>query len=169
MKNKLILFILLTFIIISCSKGEKYIKQDDNGRKILVGNFTWEEWQKEMNWHIEGYFEINPTELDKLKSYLKQNTDLTILIFAGSWCGDTKSELPKFMKLLETVEFDKYELIGVDRDKYEPTGKHKTYFINRVMTVVVLEDGKEIGRITEFPVESWEADLVEILNKIPTH
>ncbi len=54
----MILIFLLTFILISCSNVKNYIKQDDNGKKVLVGNFTWAEWQKEMNWHIEGYFEI---------------------------------------------------------------------------------------------------------------
>jgi hypothetical protein len=35
--------------------------------------------------------------------------------------------------------------------------------INKVPTMIIIKNGKEIGRIEEFPEDTWENDLIKIL------
>jgi len=53
--------------------------------------------------------------------------------------------------------------IGVDRQKKDPEGLAAQYDFQRIPTFIVLQDGKEIGRIVERPEVSLEQDLAKIL------
>lgn len=103
------------------------------------------------------------TELKKvnLSSY-------NIVMALGTWCGDSHREVPRFMKILETLNFsdDKLTIIAVDRNKESPDGAEKTYSFGLVPTIMVQRDGKEIGRIVEYPTSGYlEKDLLAILKK----
>jgi thiol-disulfide isomerase/thioredoxin len=92
-------------------------------------------------------------------------------VFFGSWCGDSKREVPRFLKLLDLlgVQGESRELIGVgNKDtvyKRSPAGEEEGLGIFRVPTFIILKNGKEINRITEFPVRSLERDLFSIVNE----
>ena len=101
---------------------------------------------------------------DKIK--LKLNK-ITITIVMGSWCGDSKEQVPRFLKLLDKVEYDssKITIYCVNRDKKTEKGETDNLAITLVPTFIIYRDGVEIGRIIETPKVSLEADLLEILNK----
>lgn len=153
-------------MILFCNNmnAQNKITTDSLGRKILVGQFSWEDWNKEMNWLIPQDYCINISKCFHLSEIINQKK-IKFLIFAGSWCGDTKSELPKIIKIFQSCEFPNYELIGVDRAKYEPTMRFVEYNIERVPTLVVLSNNQEIGRIIEFPKNDWFEDIREIVEK----
>jgi thiol-disulfide isomerase/thioredoxin len=91
----------------------------------------------------------------------------SMVVFMGTWCGDSHELIPELEVLLQRTNFpmDMYTMYGADRKKTTKGGEEKNYNITLVPTVILLEDGKELGRITEAVQNSLEADLVAILHK----
>ncbi|MGO4913101.1 thioredoxin family protein [Leeuwenhoekiella sp. W20_SRS_FM14] len=103
--------------------------------------------------------------LEELKPLLK---DVEITVFMGTWCGDSKRETPRFYKILDAAgKTEDIELITVDRSKTTPQGLEAGKDIKRVPTLIFSKDGKELGRIVEYPIESLEADMLKILKGEP--
>lgn len=160
MKN-LFFFIIILALISACASTK-------NEKKIITGEFSWNQWQKQAGWESYDAAEYLPGEfLSQQLKHIVVSEDVNLLLFSGSWCGDSKSEVPKIFKLFESanISLDKIKLYGVDRNKLEPTGTAEKYKIKRVPTLLVLRNGKEIGRIIEYPKTSWEEDIFQILTK----
>jgi thiol-disulfide isomerase/thioredoxin len=86
----------------------------------------------------------------------------------GSWCEDSRREIPKFYKILDETKFDVnyLQLIAVDRSKkYDNYEKDLTIF--RVPTIIFYKNGKEIGRFVEYPRETIEKDFLKIISGQP--
>tara|TARA_R110002072_G_scaffold12987_1_gene55111 strand:+ start:14881 stop:15768 length:888 start_codon:yes stop_codon:yes gene_type:complete len=119
-------------------------------------------------WFNKGFEEYEPSEavISKLKTAL---SEYTITLFLGTWCGDSKREVPKFYKILDEANFPLQRLttIGVDREratyKQSPGGEEEGLNIHRVPTFIFYKDGKEANRIVEFPVTTLEQDILNIL------
>lgn len=92
-----------------------------------------------------------------------------IELFMGTWCGDSKREVPRFYKVLEAIDFplERLSAFAVDNErknyKQSPGGEHEGKNIHRVPTFIIYKDGAEINRIVESPVKSLEEDLYNIL------
>ncbi|GAA3519804.1 hypothetical protein GCM10022393_37520 [Aquimarina addita] len=122
------------------------------------------------SWFMSGYENYIPKQksIDSIKHTLDQ---YTITLFLGTWCGDSKREVPRFYKILEESEFslDRLTTIAVDRKrksyKQSPGGEHEGLTIHRVPTIIFYKNGKEINRITESPVITLEDDIIAILNQ----
>ena len=104
---------------------------------------------------------------DVLNALKYKLDDVLFVIVLGTWCGDSKEQVPRFVKLLDCLKYDLsgVTFIGVDRSKTAgsvPTGE---YGIEKVPTFIVLRKGSEIGRIIEPPAVSLEKDLLEIISK----
>lgn len=104
--------------------------------------------------------------------------DKTITIFMGTWCGDSKREVPRVLKVLDCCGFpeERITLVMVSNlpDAYKKSPQHEEAGRNiaRVPTIIVEEKGKEMGRIIEFPVVSLEKDMLGILRQekyVPNH
>ncbi len=95
--------------------------------------------------------------------------DVSVSVFIGTWCGDTKRQLPRLFHLLDELALDNVEvtLVGLDRDKVGPSGEERTAGIHHTPTVIVRRAGAELGRIIETPVESLERDLLKIIKGEP--
>jgi thiol-disulfide isomerase/thioredoxin len=111
-------------------------------------------------------FETNKDIISKLKPILK---DFTIIGFMGTWCGDSRREVPKFYKILDETGFNQnnFKLICVDRSKTTPDHKEKGLNIIRVPTFIFYKEGKEIGRFVEYPRETIEEDILKIVTQKP--
>jgi len=103
-----------------------------------------------------------------------KGSDLTYKIFFGSWCGDSKKELPRLMKILSesNISQNQIELIALqgsgDFYKQGPNREEKGFKIHRVPTIICYKNQQEIGRIVEEPVTNLETDLVQIALGVPT-
>jgi tetratricopeptide (TPR) repeat protein len=99
--------------------------------------------------------------------------DISIEIFLGTWCGDSKREVPRFLKVLDQLSFPEKNirviaLGGLDSLFKQSPGKEETgKGIFRVPVFIVYKNGVEINRINEYPVFSLEKDLSAILNNQP--
>lgn len=88
-------------------------------------------------------------------------------VFLGTWCADSHIMLPELYKvlLLTAYPLDSLSLFALDRDKHTSAGQEMPYKITLVPTIIVLKDGKEMGRITEMPQKSVEKDLLKIISQ----
>lgn len=111
-------------------------------------------------------FTPDANTVNQLKNELPE---YTITAFMGTWCGDSKREVPKFYKVLEEANYpmDRLTMVGLSRDrdtyKQSPGGEEEGLDIHRVPTFIVYKDGKEVNRIVESPVTSIERDLLQIV------
>lgn len=88
-----------------------------------------------------------------------------VLLVFGSWCGDSRREVPRFMKLMEYKGFSDVEFCAVDRSKICEGKNAEELNIQRVPTFIFFKDGIEAGRIIESPALSLEKDMMAIVTK----
>jgi hypothetical protein len=121
------------------------------------------------DWFTPRYEEYQPHSgiMDRLKAL---DADVDVTVFFGSWCGDSKRQVPRFLKVLDEMSFpmQRVELIAVSGadsvKKQSPQGQERGQEIYRVPTMLFKRDGREINRIVEYPVQSLERDLLRILS-----
>ena len=87
--------------------------------------------------------------------------DLSIKIVMGTWCPDSRREVPRFMKIVDLWDFRLKRLISLELiiQSYAPVGGYDTLNIERVPTFIFLRNKVETGRIIENPVTSLEQDM----------
>lgn len=96
-----------------------------------------------------------------------------IEIYAGTWCGESKADLPKFLKILKESEVDSTQLklifLNNTADLYKQSPQHEEAGKNivRTPTYIIYNGKKEMGRIIDSPIESFEKDLLKILKNEP--
>ncbi|HYE54697.1 MAG TPA: thioredoxin family protein, partial [Chitinophagaceae bacterium] len=89
------------------------------------------------------------------------------IVFGGTWCDDTKVILPRFYSLADaaSIPADHISLIGVDRNKKTLGYLTESLNIINVPTVIVLKDGKEIGRVVEYgKTGQWDKEISQIVS-----
>jgi len=118
-------------------------------------------------WYIKGYdnYHFNQDIVKKLQ--VTDKNDLTIKIVMGTWCPDSRREVPRFMRILDSWKFpsDKITLIGVDNAKLSTVREYDTLNIARVPTFIIYINNVEAGRIIENPVTSLEQDILNIITR----
>jgi hypothetical protein len=180
MKN-IFSFLLLVIIILlpySChpkltpgSALLNFEKTDNYGTPMLLGACTRERLQQPPygTWFNANYaaYKVDSPVAESLRSAL---TSKRFLIFMGTWCGDSRREVPRMFKLLDYcgVKASQIQLILVSNEqanyKQSPGHEEQGLDIHRVPDLLVYSDNKELGRIVESPVASLEKDLAVILN-----
>lgn len=119
------------------------------------------------SWYIKGYdeYQFNSEVINKLQDISKDN--LTIKIVMGTWCPDSRREVPRFMRILDIWKFpvSMVTFIGVDNAKSSPVGEYDKLDIQRVPTFIIYKNNVEAGRIIENPTTSLEQDMVNILTR----
>ncbi len=96
---------------------------------------------------------------------VREGVDVTI--FFGGWCPDSRREVPRFLRIADESGFpaSSIRLYALDRTKKSADGLTDRFGIERIPTFVFQKGGKEIGRITEFPMTTLEGDILTILAK----
>ncbi|PWH83614.1 hypothetical protein DIS18_03410 [Algibacter marinivivus] len=170
MKRTAILLITLLSLQFGFSQTLNHIELDQKGNEVLLGKInkigltqnTFNSWFSKNH---EDYL-VNKAVAKKLKDSLKQ---YEIKVFLGTWCGDSKKEVPRFYKVIEAAKFPESQLqvIAVNRTKeaykQSPNHEEKGLNIHRVPTFIIYKDGKEVNRIVEHPKETFERDLLSIV------
>lgn len=183
MKRILFLGIILAAIALTnCQRktsqtaGGKLLNQkatSAEGEPMLVGKINRTGLQKEPYkiWFQENYerYQVDAATLQPMKDKLK-NTDL--LVFMGTWCSDSKREVPRLFKILDQIGYaeQKLQVVAVDNnpDRYKQSPQHeeKNWNIEYVPTIILIQNGKEIGRIVEMPQATLEKDLASFIGQI---
>lgn len=149
---------------------------DLNGKTILVmrhkglvGDLTEDKvWADVPIWQtLMGKYKPDAEAVTALK---KNKSNTTVIIAAGTWCGDSKHYVPQLLRALHDAgnKHIHVKMVGIANKFVEPADFIKQREIKKVPTIIVERKGHEIGRITETPVApTMEADLVAILNGKP--
>ena len=119
-------------------------------------------------WFSKNY---NDYELDQeiIQAIGSKLNAYQITLFMGTWCGDSKMEVPRFYKILEACNFPKNQLtvIALSRKPYmykqSPNHYETGLNIHRVPTFIFYKNKKEVNRIVEHPVETLESDILNII------
>jgi hypothetical protein len=157
---------LFTFANVKAQEMNKTVLDEKSGTQILVGfcdrvGLESSEMGGAMQ---EARFTFKPdnASMEALKYKLDS---ITFTVVLGTWCGDTKEWVPRFVKFLDCVKYDVglVTFIAVDRKKEAGEVPTKDLKIDKVPTFIVYKANKEIGRIVETPEMSVEQDLVKII------
>lgn len=173
-KNEIMQKIIIYILFISSTIGFSQTKDEitlPNGSKFLVGQITINDLKTDSynNWFASNYsnYEVDTSQLQNVKQNLAQ---YNLLLFMGTWCGDSKREVPKIVKILNQLDFpmEQLKIVALDRRrefyKKSPGGEEWGLDIRKVPTLIFLKNGKEVNRIVENPIESLEKDISSILN-----
>ena len=161
------LILSIAVLVDSCSRFEGIvIVENKRGERVAVGEVTAEailDSFPDFRKNYEGYV-VDQESLGNLRSLER---DLEIFTVLGTWCKDSRREVPKFLKIMDALDSKKVHLrfLSVDRTKRDEGGIAESFDIRYVPTFILLEDGQEIGRIVETPKKTIEVDLVNILQK----
>ncbi|MBN2237453.1 MAG: thioredoxin family protein, partial [Bacteroidales bacterium] len=110
-------------------------------------------------------YSANQAQVDELKTIFKKNKKLNVVVVFATWCGDSKAHVPEFFKVADLAKIKKVKYLAVNRKKNAGTIDMSAMAIQRVPTFIVYNGLDEIGRITESPTETIEADLLAIVKK----
>ena len=160
MKKFLFIIFLFSFLLVNAQE-----KSNINGN--LIGYLKKSDFlnRKHKNWFSKNYdnYTPDPKIVQKIK---KKLNNISIKSFIGSWCHDSKRELPRFYKIMELAGFNlenDFKMIGITIGKKTPTNLQKGFAINHTPTFIFFRDGKEIGRFVEHSKKTIEKDILKIL------
>jgi tetratricopeptide (TPR) repeat protein len=170
--TKYILAAIAAATIYSCSPKMKLAKNettDAGGNKMLLGlsnkkMLTEKPYGEWFNKNLDDYT-TDTAVVNQLKGKLK---DAKFTIFMGTWCGDSKREVPRIYKVLlqAGIKEKQITLVTVNNSdsayKQSPTHEERGLNIHRVPTLIMYYNNLETGRIIESPVQSWEKDMLAI-------
>jgi len=187
MRNALYICMAALFILSSCGVSENLIStpvqntivKNENGTEVLLGHCSRSCLRQKpfSEWFDKNYdeYKVDETQIPELKKLLKNKN---ISVFMGTWCGDSRREVPRLLKILDAAGVKEKQVNIVmlssenGNNKQSPQHEEKDKNIFRVPTIIVSEGKKEIGRIIESPKQSLEKDLLQILqrkNYIPNY
>ena len=119
------------------------------------------------SWSVKGFddYKFNSDAVNQLLEISKD--DISIKIVMGTWCPDSRREVPRFLRVLNIWQFPltRVTIYGVDKEKKCPVGDFDQLKIERVPTFILYKNNIEVGRIIETPKTSLEQDMVNILTK----
>lgn len=151
---------------------EGMFEDPKTGKPMLLGAIAIEELQQEpfAEWY---QMESDGYEVDtELTNAISDPGQYTYEVFLGTWCGDSRREVPRMEKIFSEMGIDMSNvlIVTLDRDKISPNGEQEGKDIRYVPTLIVNKDNQEIGRIVESPsseTATLESDLFEISLGIP--
>lgn len=147
---------------------------DKNGHLILLGKCTRERLARAPFdvWYTKNFeaYTVDSTTASQIKPLLKNKQ---FLLFMGTWCGDSRREVPRMYKILDycRVQSSQIQLITLNNSdtayKQSPGHEERGLNIRRVPTLLIFENQHEVGRVVESPVTSLEKDILAILTGAP--
>lgn len=182
MRSFIITVITIIFFITACTP--KLANQtahsinrevtDKKGNLILLGKCTRERLTKSPfdTWFTKNYeaYTVDSNTANQVKPLLKNKQ---FLLFMGTWCGDSRREVPRIYKILDYchVKPSQLQLITLSNSdtayKQSPEHEEKGLNIRRVPTLLIYDNHRELGRVVESPVTSLEKDLLAIVTGQP--
>lgn len=173
MKNLLIILLaIFSFCLINTVNGQqeqqpcKKVIDEKSNKPMLVGLCTRENFTKDTSfswWFFAEYDYYQPE--DSIIKLINLDS-IKIVLVLGTWCSDSRREVPYFYKILDQLKFDEKNLtvFSVDRKKQAEGYDIDQFIIERVPTFIFYKNNSELGRIIETPNETLERDILKIIN-----
>ena len=168
--KKYFLAALMSLCLSSAFAQSPYISFNDEKhpeQHILKGIITKYALQNDSSykWYTANQNSYVPAE-PILSAMALSREKLQLVVFGGTWCEDTQFILPKLFKLQEQAGFPDagISFFAVDRNKKTIGGIADAFKITNVPTIIVMKDGKEIGRVVEYgKTGQWDKELAELV------
>ncbi|MFW6019501.1 MAG: TlpA family protein disulfide reductase [Bacteroidales bacterium] len=176
---KYFLITILSGIVFSLSAQDanndeynKTTQHPETSKLMLTGKINQEGFQKinDFSEYYQEEYETYSPDIGPLMQILAKLESSNIRIILGTWCIDSKQQVPRFIKILEELNYpvEEIEMLAVDHN-LEAKGKAnpvEDYNLKRIPTFIFYnQDGEEIGRIVESPEATLEEDILKIFNK----
>src|SRR5690606_14574294 len=170
-----VFIITLGFGLMACQSGTAkqsqldYTKQasvDQGEDSILVGKHSRKELEVApyKQWFDANYkaYQTDSEVVSQLEPLLE---DITVKVFMGTWCSDSQHNVPAFFKIMDQAgyAYNDFELYSMTEEKVTPENFEAGLNVINVPTIIIYKDGKEINRLVEYPINSVEKDLLDIL------
>ena len=150
---------------------------NSRGESHLCGSFQIEDLEKDtifQKWYTKNYLDFKV--FNKKRVWVKNLKDVEVDIYLGTWCGDSKKWVPKFVKLWDALGLNRTQLKFIalydfveEKYKQGPNREEKNKDIHRVPTFIFKRDNKETARIVESPNNDLETDLAQIALGYPSN
>jgi thiol-disulfide isomerase/thioredoxin len=165
---KKLLFAAITLIFTQAALAQQAeVSRDAEGNKVLKGFISRQELATDTSFAWFPKNQKDYTPYPAALQALKQNKDsVNIIAFGGTWCHDTQFILPKFFVLADAAGLspNRITVIGVDHNKQTIQHLSDAFHITNVPTIIVMKNGKEIGRVIEYGKKGmFDMELGEIL------
>ncbi len=170
----------LTTLLLICSSvlaQEAHFYENGRGQKHLAGPFPLEILENDpayASWYSASFekFELR----DEKAKWARNLKDAKVTIYMGTWCGDSKNYVPKFVHAWTKagLSLDQLTFVGLyglgQTGKYKqgPNAEEDGRMIHRVPTFIFERNKKEFARIVEEPVNDLETDIAQIALGFPS-
>jgi len=146
------------------------VRDGDTPGNLLVGTVTRADLKEApfSEWFDREYRNYEPV-METVRALAGHIDSVSVEIYFGSWCGDSKREVPRMMRVLDLAGLDEGQLSLValsDRPMEfmkAPGNPQVGALVHRTPTFIVRRGGKEIGRIVETATTTLEGDLLAIV------
>ena len=168
------IFITLTLLTLFASthihaqvRSYEISTDPNNGEKVLKGLLLRSDIENDtaFKWFKDN-MKFGQADAAAVAAFKQHAQDIQLVVFGGTWCEDTQFILPKFFKLQEQAGFPDagVSFFGVDRTKKTIGGITDAFKVSNVPTIIVMKDGKEVGRVVEYgKTGQWDKELAELL------
>lgn len=163
-------YLLICMMLVGFAQAQSSSYKSKNGDPHLLGQIERHQLEKTpyQEWFNKVYdrYKTDENTIEKINEFYSD--EIEIKIYLGTWCGDSKREVTRFLKIVDQSEIDmkNVEMIGLDNrsENYKQgiNQEEKGLNIHRVPTFIFYKEGEEVGRIVESPVSSLEKDLAQI-------
>lgn len=129
--------------------------------KYMIQNDTAFKWYSQS----QGYYNPDTATLNAMAA---AKGKYQFVVFGGTWCEDTQFILPKFFKLQEKsgLPDEAITMFGVNRAKTSLGNIAKAFNVTLVPTIIVMKEGKEVGRVVEYgKTGKWDKELAALLTQ----
>lgn len=170
LKHTSTLFAAMIIAQLSFSQVQFEVSRDEKtGFKTLKGILSIELLQKDtaFQWMHNNISWYKPNA-DCVTNLSAVKDSIQLLVFIGTWCEDSHILLPQLLKMLNQVQYDtkRMTIIGIDRKKTTLGSLCEALNVTKAPTIMVLKNGKEIGRVEEFGKYGlYDKELAEVLAK----
>ncbi len=162
MKHLKLIIILSIFCFPLCGQNKVIVDERIN-QPVLYGRCNLEGIE-DSTWYQQYYddYIVDEGILSGINTGLLMASDIQIIL--GTWCSDSKKEVPRFYKIMKQTGYpiSGIDMICVDRSKESKHTRVAELNIERVPTFIFYINGKEYARIVERPITgSLEGDLLK--------
>ena len=159
--------LLLAFIITASATAQTQEVTEPSGQKYIKGFISKQKLATDpaYGWYHRQTEDFTP-EATVVDAFKKAKDSVRILAFSGLWCDDTKFIIPRFYAIADAAGMDSSRIVmlGVDRDKKTIELMSETFNVTLVPTIIVLKNGKEVGRVVEYgKTGMFDRELAQIV------
>lgn len=162
-----IIFLLLLLTPGFCISQE-IVYEKEIESTFLVGEFDRSSLQEgEFGKHFMNEYE-NYNPCNHTLQQLKKNIyETSIVIVLGTWCHDSQTQLGRFYKILDLLDYNTNTVTNIclDKDKLAGELDITDFNVEFVPTFIFYNELVETGRIVESPSITLEKDILQILTQ----